>query len=147
MINLWLDDVRPAATTGYFKGREPALQWHWVKTVPEAIALVEKHGIANIEFMSLDHDLGWCEACEKKRLEDTGTLVGYRAESIELIRPPDKSSTNYWSCRHFGDGTQFVEWLRDTGNWPATKPVVHSWNPDGARRMRAIIDAHYDTEG
>jgi DNA-binding response OmpR family regulator len=45
MINLWLDDARNPISDSYV----------WVKTVEEAIEIVKNN---EIEFMSLDHDLG-----------------------------------------------------------------------------------------
>lgn len=44
MINLWLDDPRPAPEG-----------WTWVKTVPEAIELMES---GEVKEASLDNDLG-----------------------------------------------------------------------------------------
>lgn len=37
-------------------------------------------------------------------------------------------------------GTDLVRWMIETGNWPTVKPMVHSDNPYGARRMRGLID-------
>jgi hypothetical protein len=44
MINLWLDDVRPAPEG-----------WVWVKTVKDAKAVIREN---RIDALSLDHDLG-----------------------------------------------------------------------------------------
>jgi hypothetical protein len=50
-IKIWLDDERnPIDHVGD--------DWIWVKTVPEYIALFQKHGLSNIFAISLDHDLG-----------------------------------------------------------------------------------------
>jgi len=48
-INLWLDDVRDPAI------HSPHYKWMWVKTAPDAIAVLET-GI--VDHISLDHDLG-----------------------------------------------------------------------------------------
>lgn len=40
------------------------------------------------------------------------------------------------------DGTELVQWMIDHEVWPETRPRVHSANPAGAARMRAMIDAH-----
>jgi hypothetical protein len=46
-------------------------------------------------------------------------------------------------------GTNFVEWMAKTRNWPQEKPEVHSANPYGAKAMRALIDrtGPYDAQG
>lgn len=41
------------------------------------------------------------------------------------------------------NGTDFVRWMVETGNWPKNKPVVHSDNPDGSKRMRDLIDRFF----
>jgi hypothetical protein len=38
-----------------------------------------------------------------------------------------------------GDGTQLVLWMVETNLWPKYQPRVHSANPAGAMRMRALI--------
>lgn len=37
-----------------------------------------------------------------------------------------------------GDGTQFAKHLAETG-FLASLVVIHSWNPDGAKRMKASL--------
>ncbi len=36
-------------------------------------------------------------------------------------------------------GLDFLKWIHETGRWPLTRPVVHSANPPGARRMNDFI--------
>jgi hypothetical protein len=80
-------------------------------------------------FASLDHDMGACRAC---------TITG---QSVGDMRTPETTYTNW--CPHADDGTKLVNWMEQTGHWPVEKPVVHSMNPVGAARMRAVIDKHY----
>ena len=65
MINLWLDDERDPMTYGEsFRVADNATKillkfgrnsWTWVKTVPEAQAILEK---GNVAVLSCDNDLG-----------------------------------------------------------------------------------------
>jgi hypothetical protein len=42
-------------------------------------------------------------------------------------------------------GADLVKWMKQFDIWPTKcKPTVHSANAEGARVMRAMIDAHYD---
>lgn len=60
-LRIWLDDERAPKDwlphTRWFRDRDPSelLEWVWVRTVPDAIELLEAGGIAEL---SLDHDLG-----------------------------------------------------------------------------------------
>lgn len=115
MIDLWLDDMRPAP-----------IGWIWVRTVDEA---KERLLAGAVERASLDHDLGACEACMRGRtpeqwLEETGY-------------------TQMPQCEHFGTGYNLVCWMEETGNWPKQKPTVHSRNPAGRARMQQVIDLRF----
>ena len=110
-MRLWLDDVRPAPEG-----------WTWVKTVPEAKALVAEcmeRGVA-IEAMSLDHDLGM--------VVDAGSGVVLAQEKLAE------------------SGYQFVCWLEAFNLWPPCQPTVHSVNPVGRARMLQAIERHYASE-
>lgn len=60
-LRIWLDDERApkdwVPKMRWFRGRDPSelREWVWVRTVPDAIELLEAGGIAEL---SLDHDLG-----------------------------------------------------------------------------------------
>ena len=119
MINLWLDDWRPAPP-GYTH----------VLTVQAAIELLKT---GKVRRASLDHDLGACDRCMKGMTFD------------EWLRKeiPARGYVNGPHCEHFGTGYTLVCWMEETGIWPTEKPVVHSANPVGAKRMRQVIDAKW----
>ena len=52
----------------------------------------------------------------------------------------DEMSLDHDLGLHNGTGYEFVEWLAKTRRWPLRKPVVHSANPWGAKRMQELID-------
>ncbi len=37
-------------------------------------------------------------------------------------------------------GHDFVKWMIENNRWPKYVPVVHSWNPSGAKRMTQDVD-------
>jgi hypothetical protein len=104
---MWLDDERPAPR-----------EWTWVKTLAEA---KEFAADGDVDCMSLDHDLGWCQACESAA---DGAVTGCTCET----------------------GYHFVMWLAETGLWPAQKPIVHSMNPAGRANMIAAVDRYFGTK-
>jgi hypothetical protein len=114
-MKLWLDDERNPLHRG-LEG------WTWVKTVEEAIALVERSALW--EEASLDHDLGACEPCVK------------RAENDDQAR----------GCRHVKNGYDFVLWMAEHGKWPTEKPQVHSMNPVGRIAMTLAIERYFPGE-
>jgi hypothetical protein len=116
MINLWLDDCRPAPEG-----------WVWVKTVDEAKPYLER---GEVQRASLDHDLGACDAC-----------LGGLSEMRWSARRNFQEMPN---CDHFGTGYTLVCWMEETRFWPVEKPTVHSLNFEGARRMRMAIDRYYE---
>lgn len=125
-MNLWLDDVRDPAVHG-------RLGWTWVKTAQEAIAAIQAQPFKS---MSLDHDLGICDDCFGA---DTDEKVKLVRES--LIR--NEGCVSYCACPHNGTGYDVVCWMEEHGRWPEQKPMVHSANPVGAARMRAVIERAY----
>jgi hypothetical protein len=128
-LHIWLDDERlPGSLPAYRRPPYRDLAWTWVKTVPDALATIEAAGGgAAIGFMALDHDLGWCTACQR---------------AYARLSPRDQLAQTQ-RCEHVGTGVTFLQALDQRGWWPTIKPVVHSFNPDGAARMRALIDAAY----
>jgi len=104
VIALYLDDVR----------NPPDDSWTIVRTLPEAKALLAS-GV--VEYASLDHDLGQCDACAS----DIG---------------PN-------NCRHVGTGADLCDWMADTGHWPTRKPRVHSANPVGRATMLRTIERYF----
>jgi len=111
-LNVWLDDKRQALV-GFMH----------VRTASECIALFERTPVHEIHCVSLDHDLGTCDACG-----------GFNLDSIGLPK----------SCEHNGTGYQVVCWMEANGYWPAKRPLVHSANPAGRQRMQQVIARHYD---
>lgn len=149
MINLWLDDMR-------YPGKAPhvyplgsvqtKIEWKWAKTVREAKEIImQAGGITNVDYMALDHDLGWCESCEKlaQNLEQEGKTFTEINKIMREVQIHENDRVSYSSCVHNGDGTEFVRWMRDNDIWPKRPPTVHSFNPDGAHRMQRMIDEHY----
>lgn len=125
MIDLWLDDIRPAPDG-----------WTWVKTVDEAKKLLET---GTVRAMSLDHDLGACEACLKEALGSIMDTVPELAQEAWLEKTGYQSMPN---CTHFGTGYDLVCWMEETGNWSKKVPSVHSANPVGRDKMNAGIRHH-----
>jgi len=88
----------------------PEDDWHWARTNEEAIALLST---GQVTVVSLDHDLGLHEI--DSSLPGAINLAGASPE---------------------GSGYDLVKWMCETKHLPA-RIVVHSWNPDGAKRMVA----------
>ncbi len=107
-MRLYLDDVR----------NPPDETWHVCRTAEEAKALLAAGGV---EYASLDHDLGECEACEEAR--------GHQ----------DPQHT----CRHKMTGYDLCLWMAEFGVWPKNKPTVHSANPVGRQRMEGVIARYF----
>lgn len=109
-MKLWLDDVR----------KPPDDSWTWAKTCDEAIEYVTawcKVG-TKVEVMSLDHDLG--------------------AHDVGLDLPDDLRYHLRGTVER--TGYTFVQWLVESyamlhNSLLQCRYVIHSWNPDGAKRM------------
>jgi hypothetical protein len=111
MINLWLDDERPAPDG-----------WVHVKTDAEARVLLAQ-GI--VQDASLDHDLGACDDCMRGGdKEDWLSRTKYREMP---------------NCIHFGTGYTLICWIEETGHWPKGSISVHSANAAGRAKMMAAI--------
>ena len=90
--------------------------WEWARTNSRAMELLAKH---EVEEISLDHDLGLHTFTEQD-IRDHPDLVFGRGQADET-------------------GYDLVRWMCDTGNVPR-RVTVHSWNPDGARRMADLLN-------
>ena len=117
MINLFVDDVRVCPYAG----------WVTVRTIAEAQRFLATGEVAS---MSLDHDMGACEACIAAR-QDMGDML-----------TPETTFVSW--CPHAEDGSALVRWMIETGHWSKLKPTVHSANPVGAARMRGMIERYWD---
>lgn len=117
-FNLFMDDVRDCS-----RGPEP-----W--TIARTVELAQEYlSFGLVLKCSLDHDMGACEDCVSKGLHQGDCLT-------------DETTFMNW-CPHVMDGTKLVRWMVETGHWPKEKPFVHSANPNGRDRMRALIDQFY----
>lgn len=116
MINLYVDDIRTCPYEGWITVRSIADAKEWLKAKA-------------VDHMSLDHDMGACDAC----------LRGNRAVG-DMTTP---ETTFVMWCPHEEDGTKLVQWMIETGCWSRYKPMVHSANPVGAARMRGMIERYW----
>lgn len=109
-MKLWHDDIRPAPEG-----------WVWARTNDEAKTHL-KTGL--VEEISMDHDLGEHGLDPSK--VDTMTLAEYR---------------DYMSIRGTGNetGLGLAQWMALLNIIPK-KITIHSWNPDGARKMAAVLN-------
>lgn len=116
MIDLWLDDIRPAPHG-----------WVGVKTVEEAQQYLK---VGTVRNASLDHDLGACAECMNGRTAEQWL------EATNYTQMPH--------CEHVGTGYTLVCWMEETGCWPQEMPTVHSANPAGRLKMLAAIHREWD---
>lgn len=94
--------------------RPPSDDWLWARTNEQAREILSTYDITEA---SLDHDLG-CHELDP----DAPDAWLYRGQSED-------------------NGFELVKWMCETGHLPKTI-VIHSWNPDGSRRMAdALWDA------
>jgi hypothetical protein len=114
MIDLWLDDLRPAPDG-----------WVNVQTVAEAQEYL-RGGV--VRRASLDHDLGVCLRCYDGTLE-------------RWLEDHDYQSMPH--CEHFGTGYSLVRWMEENNCWPLEKPTVHSANPVGRAKMETVIEQKF----
>lgn len=119
MIDLWLDDMRPA----------PA-GWLHVKTVDDAKVTLSS---GKVRRASLDHDLGACASC-----------MGGRTAEQWL---DESKFTQMPNCDHFGTGYTLVCWMEETGHWSKHAPGVHTANPAGRLKMLAAILREHERNG
>lgn len=95
--------------------RPPDDSWVWVRTNQQAMAVLTVHIVDEI---SMDHDLGLHEA--DPDVQDADMQRGWDEEN---------------------DGAKLAQWMCDHNHVPP-KVTVHSWNPDGAKRMANILRDH-----
>ncbi len=127
-LKMWLDDLGPTADPNDPQRltRPVPEGWVHVRDVAEAQRFALEHR-GEIEAMSLDHDLSdRISPCFPCQIEDGGE----GCDSCPCHSRPT-------------DGSDFCRWLAETGYWPRTKPVTHSANPEGAKRMQGIIDRYF----
>lgn len=108
-LKVWLDDSRPSPSG-----------WLRVTTVRNARRLVEAGLVREI---SLDYDLGWCEAC--------------------IARGEHLKSSGRRHCEHTPTGYDLVAWMAESGHWPTAPPTVHSGNIEGGARMLGLIARYW----
>jgi hypothetical protein len=114
---MWLDDMRPAPPG-----------WTHVKNVYEAKLLLLT---GEVEFASLDHDLGMAELCLRCTADDDGNFcTGCQCECHDYY---ETAPTGY----------DLVKWMAETGIWSNNRPTVHSANPVGRDNMIAVIDRYF----
>jgi hypothetical protein len=90
--------------------------WQVAKNYTEAVEILTKYRVVKC---SLDHDL-----------------------SPEHYFPSTQHSENL----NFKEKTGYdlVCWIQENAAWPVEPPIVHSFNPVGARRMALVLARHYD---
>lgn len=106
----------------WFDDIRPAPEgWQWARTVEQAILILRAN---NVTAISLDHDLGLHHYTEAQIEADEELIFG-RGQAEET-------------------GLDLVHWMIANNKVPE-KIAVHSWNPDGARRMIATLNdaGHY----
>lgn len=109
-MRLWHDDIRPAPEG-----------WVWARTNDQAKNILLAAKILRtvvITECSLDHDLGLHDFTEAE-IEADPEILFMAGESSET-------------------GLDLANWMAETGNLPP-KIRIHSWNPDGAKRMAAAL--------
>jgi len=94
--------------------KPPDESWTWARTNDEAIALLEYPGA---EEASLDHDLG------HHNVDPDADPYSY------LLRGQSEQT-----------GMDLVDWMIQHDRVPE-KVTIHSWNPAGAQRMIAALQA------
>lgn len=93
--------------------RPPDDSWLWARTNQQAQKILSENSITEA---SLDHDLG-----------------------LDYVDPdmPDADIQTGWDTDN--DGAMLVRWMIEHDLLPP-KVTIHSWNPDGAKRMAGLID-------
>lgn len=124
-MKLWFDDVRPAPPG-----------WTWAKTVLEAIQHLET---GEVQRASLDHDIGFFLDAKGDRVyfQEADFIVKNRGEPERLVNVRAEIG------QAMQDGTDLVRWMAEHDTWPAEKPVVHSMNPVGKKRMQEMIERYW----
>jgi len=98
--------------------RPPDDSWRWARTNDEAQLILTAHRVTEC---SLDHDLGL-------HLADPDVI--------------DADMQRGWDVEN--DGYTLVKWMVANDRVPE-RVTIHSWNPDGARRMARLLADHGHT--
>ena len=143
-MKLWHDDVRP-----------PPKGWEWARNNDEAKTyLVDE----DVEEISLDHDMGYdgqppgqCEECA-----GFGRVPISESQARDIGMTVEEGQTYEWICAACDgdgfiggdvlyvagddedDGRKLVAWMIENDLVPP-KVTIHSWNPDGAAEMAAML--------
>lgn len=115
-MKIWYDDIR----------RPPDDSWEWARTNAEAFHLLKTIHVKRMDFdeMSLDHDMG----------------LHHHDPDAKLTFDPDLNLvSDGWE---YEDGLEIAQWMCDHGVFPEKRITIHSWNPDGAKRMAALFNDH-----
>lgn len=94
--------------------RPPEGQWIWARTNEDAKEALAVYYITEI---SMDHDMGHHD------------------------RDPDDEDSIFLRGDAEEDGTELAKWMIEFGLVPQ-KVTIHSWNPDGAKRMANLLRPH-----
>jgi len=98
--------------------RRPPPGWTAATTIEAAQAHLQS---GNVETISLGYDMGACDDC-----------LALDCEAARTSR-----------CKHKRNGYDLVRWMVDTGYWPQSKPIVHTGNPNGASKIRSLLEYHW----
>jgi hypothetical protein len=119
---LYLDDYR----------RVPDENWTLAKTYADCLLFLKA---GNVEYLSLDHDIGACADCIRQ-----GKHIG------DMLTP---ETTFVNCCPHEKTGYDVVKWLCEElfvhGNdyWPMKRPMCHSANPVGRNRIEGTVASYW----
>ena len=104
VVKLWLDDLRTP----------PAADWHWVKTVDDAIKALET---GSVEVASLDHDLG----ASREQVTDDPSIDSHGSGDPE-------------------SGLDLVRWMALHDVWPLRELRVRSGDREACEVMVSAIE-------
>ena len=136
MIKIYLDDVRTPVNN----------DWNVVRNYDEFVKKVLELGLANINLISLDHDLGDTAMTEYFKNVSPNYKLDYNN-----IKEKTGLDCVKWLINHFYDtNPKRVNMNRsDKRNYPIKFPeiVVHSANPIGSANMMGYINNFLMNEG
>lgn len=136
MIRIYLDDVRTPVEAG----------WIVVRSYQEFVDAVNLHGLANIQTISLDHDLGDSAMSEYFNNVSPNYILDYTHINEKTGYDCAKFLIN-----HFYDlNPKRLDMHRlDKKNFPVKFPTVyvHSANPIGSANIMGYINNFFMNEG
>lgn len=136
MIRIYLDDVRTPVEAG----------WIVVRSYQEFVDAVNLHGLANIQTISLDHDLGDSAISEYFNNVSPNYILDYTHINEKTGYDCAKFLIN-----HFYDlNPKRLDIHRlDKKNFPVKFPTVyvHSANPIGSSNIMGYINNFFMNEG